>query len=90
MLCLENEREANYFDAALRFELLDGDATPILVKLDIFAITSTAKTIDYEVEVERYNKFAKRALLLQFATMMADDSTLLLGVFELDAILLQF
>ena len=65
---------------------LDGDATPIPVKLDILAITSTAKTIDYEVEVERYNKSAKRASLPQFATMMADDSTLLSGVSELDAI----
>ena len=45
-----------------------------------------AKTIDYEVEVERYNKSAKRASLPQFATMMADDSTLLSGVSELDAI----
>ena len=60
---LENEREANHFDAAPRLELLDGDATPIPVKLDILAITSTAKT-----------------------TMMADDSTLLSGVSELDAI----
>lgn len=73
-------------DAAPRLELLDGDATPIPVKLDILAITSTAKTIDYEVEVERYNKSAKRASLPQFATMMADDSTLLSGVSELDAI----
>ncbi|XNM51229.1 DUF2057 family protein [Escherichia coli] len=71
---------------APRLELLDGDATPIPVKLDILAITSTAKTIDYEVEVERYNKSAKRASLPQFATMMADDSTLLSGVSELDAI----
>ncbi len=69
-----------------RLELLDGDETPIPVKLDILAITSTAKTIDYEVEVERYNKSAKRASLPQFATMMADDSTLLSGVSELDAI----
>ncbi len=83
---LENEREADHFDAAPRLELLDGDATPIPVKLDILAITSTAKTIDYEVEVERYNKSAKRASLPQFATMMADDSTLLSGVSELDAI----
>ncbi|EEU9598613.1 DUF2057 family protein [Escherichia albertii] len=83
---LENEREANHFDVAPRLELLDGDATPIPVKLDILVITSTTKTIDYEVEVERYNKSAKRASLPQFATMMADDSTLLSGVSELDAI----
>lgn len=60
---LENEREVNYFDVASRFELLDGDATSISVKLDIFVIILTVKTIDYEVEVERYNKFAKRVLL---------------------------
>ena len=41
---LENEREANHFDTTPRLELLDGDATPIPVKLDILAITSTAKT----------------------------------------------
>ncbi|TGB76086.1 hypothetical protein CRI66_16225 [Escherichia sp. E4694] len=83
---LENEREANHFDAAPNLELLDGDATPIPVKLDILVITSAGKTIDYELEVERYNKSAKRASLPQFATMMADDSTLLSGVSELDAI----
>lgn len=63
MFRLENEREVNYFDVASRFELLDGDATSISVKLDIFVIILTVKTIDYEVEVERYNKFAKRVLL---------------------------
>src|SRR5699024_4377213 len=74
---LLNERETAHFDAAPRLELLDGDAMPIPVKLDILAITSVAKPIDYEGEVERYNKSAKRASLPQFATMMADDSTLL-------------
>lgn len=83
---LLNERETAHFDAAPRLELLDGDAMPIPVKLDILAITSVAKPIDYEGEVERYNKAAKRASLPQFATMMADDSTLLSGVSELDAI----
>jgi uncharacterized protein YccT (UPF0319 family) len=29
---------------------------PIPVKLDILAITSTAKIVDYEAETERYNK----------------------------------
>ncbi|WP_139781891.1 DUF2057 family protein, partial [Salmonella enterica] len=71
---LENEREASHFNAAPRLALLDGDAMPIPVKLDILAITSTAKVVDYEIETERYNKSAKRASLPQFATMMADDS----------------
>lgn len=83
---LLNERETAHFDAAPSLELLDGDAMPIPVKLDILAITSAAKPVDYEGEVERYNKSAKRASLPQFATMMADDSTLLSGVSELDAI----
>ncbi|VEB61135.1 UPF0319 protein YccT precursor [Salmonella enterica subsp. enterica] len=39
---------------------------PIPVKLDILAITSTAKVVDYEIETERYNKSAKRASLPQF------------------------
>ncbi|MDO1871400.1 hypothetical protein Q2366_27110, partial [Escherichia coli] len=77
---------AHPLNAAPLRELLDGAATPIPVKLDILAITSTAKAIDYEVEVDRYNKSAKRASLPQFATMMAYDSTLLSGVSELDAI----
>lgn len=83
---LESDREASHFDAAPRLELLDGNAVPIPVKLDILAITSKAKIIDFEAETERYNKAAKRASLPQFATMMADDSTLLSGVSELDTI----
>ncbi|QUJ02996.1 hypothetical protein KCP71_22245 [Salmonella enterica subsp. enterica] len=34
---------------APRLALLDGDAMPIPVKLDILAITSTAKVVDYEM-----------------------------------------
>lgn len=59
---------------------------PIPVQLDILAVTSKSKTVDFEAETERYNKSAKRASLPQFATMMADDSTLLSGVSELDTI----
>lgn len=59
---------------------------PIPVKLDILSITSTAKIVDYEIETERYNKAAKHASLPQFATMMADDSSLLSGVSELDRV----
>lgn len=83
---LGSDREANHFDTAPRLELLDGDAMPIPVQLDILAITSKSKTVDFEAETERYNKSAKRASLPQFATMMADDSTLLSGVSELDTI----
>ena len=83
---LNNERDATHFDDAPRVELLDGDSMPIPVKLDILSITSTAKIVDYEMETERYNKAAKHASLPQFATIMADDSTLLSGVSELDRV----
>ncbi|EGJ0367013.1 DUF2057 family protein [Salmonella enterica] len=83
---LENEREASHFNAAPRLTLLDGDAMPIPVKLDILTTTSTAKVVDYEIEIERYNKSAKRASLPQFATIMANDSTLLSDASELDAV----
>ncbi|CAM6221561.1 DUF2057 domain-containing protein [Citrobacter sedlakii] len=81
---LENERDAGHFDAAPRLELLDGDAMPIPVKLDILSLTTRTKIVDFEAETERYNKAAKPASLRQFATMMADDSTLLSDVSELD------
>ncbi|MBJ3589977.1 DUF2057 family protein [Salmonella enterica subsp. enterica serovar Saintpaul] len=83
---LGNERDATHFDSAPRVELLDGDSMPIPVKLDILTITSTAKIIDYEHETERYNKASRHASLPQFATMMADDSSLLSGVSELDRV----
>src|SRR5690606_39516459 len=36
---LENEKESEAFESAPRIELLDGDAMPIPVKLDILALT---------------------------------------------------
>lgn len=83
---LETEKEALAFESGPRIELLDGDAMPIPVKLDILALTKTPKGIDYEADTEIYNKAGKRASLPQFAIMMADDSTLLSGVSELDVI----
>ncbi|MBL5919576.1 DUF2057 family protein [Lelliottia amnigena] len=83
---LENEKESVAFESAPRIELLDGDAMPIPVKLDILALTKTPKGTDYEADTERYNKAGKNASLPGFATMMADDSTLLSGVSELDVI----
>ncbi|MGQ8976429.1 DUF2057 family protein, partial [Enterobacter hormaechei] len=41
---------------------------------------------DYEADTETYNRASRRASLPQFATMMADDSTLLSGVSELDVL----
>ncbi|MDY1036615.1 DUF2057 family protein [Enterobacteriaceae bacterium RIT714] len=83
---LETEKESEAFDDSPRMELLDGDAMPIPVKLDILALTKTPKGLDYEADTERYNKAGKSASVPRFATMMADDSTLLSGVSELDVI----
>jgi uncharacterized protein YccT (UPF0319 family) len=71
---LETEKESAAFDAHV--ELLDGNAMPIPVKLDILALTTSPKGPDYEAATQTYNKAGKRASLPQFATMMADDSTL--------------
>lgn len=81
---LETEKESQSFDNAPRIELLDGDAMPIPVKLDILGITTTSKGINYERDTERYNSAGLTASLPQFAIRMADDSTLLSGVSELD------
>ena len=83
---LETEKESAAFDSSPRIELLDGDSMPIPVKLDILALTKSPKDTNYEADTEIYNKAGKRASLPQFATMMADDSTLLSGVSELDVI----
>ncbi|MEH5414244.1 DUF2057 family protein [Enterobacter cloacae] len=83
---LETEKESATFDASPRVELVDGDATPIPVKLDILALTSSPKGTDYEAATQAYNKAGKRASLPRFASMMADDSKLLSGVSELDVI----
>ncbi|HDS9607869.1 hypothetical protein NS29R_00950 [Enterobacter hormaechei subsp. xiangfangensis] len=83
---LETEKESLAFDASPRIELVDGDSMPILVKLDILALTKRPKGTDYEADTETYNRASRRASLPQFATMMADDSTLLSGVSELDVL----
>ncbi|EHN8848883.1 curli synthesis inhibitor [Enterobacter hormaechei] len=83
---LETEKESLAFDASPRIELVDGDSMPIPVKLDILALTKRLKGTDYEADTETYNRASRRASLPQFATMMADDSTLLSGVSELDVL----
>ncbi len=83
---LETEKESLAFDASPRIELVDGDSMPIPVKLDIPALTKSPKGTDYEADTEIYNRASRRASLPQFATMMADDSTLLSGVSELDVL----
>lgn len=81
---IDTQKAADLFNATPHLALLDGNATPIPVKLDILEISTNPKSIDYEREVEQYNKAGKYASLSRFATMMADDSTLLSGVSELD------
>lgn len=83
---LETEKESLAFDASPRIELVDGNSMPIPVKLDILALTKRSKGTDYEADTETYNRASRRASLPQFATMMADDSTLLSGVSELDVL----
>lgn len=83
---LETEKESLAFDASPRIELVDGDSMPIPVKLDILALTKRPKGTDYEADTETYNRASRRASLPQFAIMMADDSTLLSGVSELDVL----
>lgn len=83
---LETEKESLAFDASPRIELVDGDSMPIPVKLDILALTKRSKGTDYEADTETYNRASRRASLPQFATMMADDGTLLSGVSELDVL----
>lgn len=81
---LNSQKAAEQFNATPHLALLDGNATPIPVKLDILEISESPGGADYEQAAGRYNKAGKYASLPQFATPVADDSTLLSGVSELD------
>ncbi len=81
---LDTQKDADRFNATPHIALLDGNAMPVPVKLDILEIIARPKGVDYEVDTERYNQAGKYASLPQFATVMADDSSLLSGVSELD------
>jgi len=81
---LDTQKEADRFNATPHLALLDGNATPIPVKLDILDIIARPDGSDYERDTERYNNAGKYASLLRFSTMQADDSALLSGVSELD------
>lgn len=83
---LDTEKESQAFDASPRLELMDGDSMPIPVTLDILALTNRPKGTDYEADTAIYNRASRPASLPQFATMMADDSTLLSDVSELDVL----
>ena len=83
---LETEKESLAFDASPRIELVDGDSMPIPVKLDILALTKGQRELTMKRTPRPTTGPAGAPRCPQFATMMADDSTLLSGVSELDVL----
>ncbi|WP_072568074.1 MULTISPECIES: curli synthesis inhibitor [unclassified Enterobacter] len=83
---LDSWKAAEKFDSAPAIVLLDGEAAPIPLLLDILPLRDKGKVINYERETVRYNKAGKTASLPLFAPAMADDSALLSGLSELDTI----
>ena len=81
---LETLDETQSFTSTPHVSLLDGNAMPIPVKLDILAITQVGDNIDYEKATEAYNQANKQASDVQFNTTVPDDSTLLTKTNELD------
>lgn len=81
---LETLEDTQTFTSTPHVSLLDGNAMPIPVKLDILAITQPGDNIDYEKATEAYNLANKQASSTQFSTPQSDDSTLLSKINELD------
>lgn len=81
---LETLEDTQTFTSTPHVSLLDGNAMPIPVKLDILAITQPGDNIDYEKATEAYNLANKQASSTQFSTPQPDDSTLLSKTNELD------
>ncbi|MCS2172427.1 DUF2057 family protein [Scandinavium sp. TWS1a] len=81
---LETLEDTETFTSTPHVSLLDGNAMPIPVKLDILAITQTGTNIDYEKATEAYNIANKQASSTQFSMPQSDDSTLLTKTNELD------
>ncbi|WP_330986058.1 MULTISPECIES: curli synthesis inhibitor [Enterobacterales] len=81
---LETLQETQAFTSTPHVSLLDGNAMPIPVKLDILAITQVGDNIDYEKAIEAYNLASKQASDTQFSMPLPDDSTLLSKTTELD------
>jgi uncharacterized protein YccT (UPF0319 family) len=81
---LETLEDTQTFTSRPHVSLLDGNAMPIPVKLDILAITQPGDNIDYEKATEAYNLANKQASSTQFSTPQSDDSTLLSKTNELD------
>ncbi|MBB1199859.1 DUF2057 family protein [Enterobacteriaceae bacterium 89] len=81
---LESLGDTQAFTSTPHVSLLDGNAMPIPVKLDILAITQVGDNIDYEKATEAYNLANKQASDTQFSIVVPDDSTLLSKTNELD------
>ncbi|MCS2163175.1 DUF2057 family protein [Scandinavium sp. H11S7] len=81
---LETLEDTQTFTSTPHVSLLDGNAMPIPVKLDILAITQPGTNIDYEKATEAYNVANKQASSTQSSTPQSDDSTLLSKTNELD------
>ncbi len=81
---LETLEDTQAFTNTPHVSLLDGNAMPIPVKLDILAITQVGNDIDYEKATTAYNLANKEASSTRFSAPVPDDSTLLSKTNELD------
>lgn len=81
---LETLEETQVFTISPRVNLLDGNAVPVPVKLDILAITQVESNIDYEKATAAYNLAHHPTLGGKFIATSPDDSTLLSKTTELD------
>lgn len=81
---LETLEDTQAFTNTPHVSLLDGNAMPIPVKLDILAITQVGDDIDYEKATTTYNLANKQASSTEFSAPVPDDSTLLTKTNELD------
>lgn len=81
---MNTHKQAEQFDNTPRVALLDGNAAPIPVRLDVLEMDENIYTEDYETATERYNKSGKIAALPRLPQKIADDSSLLSASSELD------
>lgn len=81
---LETLEDTQAFTNTPHVSLLDGNAMPIPVKLDILAITQAGSDIDYEKATTAWNLANKQTSSTQFSAAVPDDSTLLSKTNELD------
>lgn len=81
---MHTQKQAEQFNNTPRVALLDGNATPIPVRLDVLEMDANIHPDDYETATARYNKSGKIAALSRQPQKIADDSSLLSGISELD------